>query len=645
MKQILAIDIETFCDVDLSKCGVYAYSDSPNFEILLFAYSFNNEKTKIVDLRSGEKLPQKVIDALFDENIIKTAFNAAFERICISKYLKTNFSPKSWVCTSVQASMLALPSSLDSVGKFLNIENKKLKEGKELIKYFCMPCKPTVINGYRTRNLPQHAPDKWELFKKYCINDVNAESDIRYKLRKFPISDEEMEIYILDQEINDRGILVDKELVNHAIKCDEKYKEVLSKRAYELTRLNNPNSPIQIKNWLSSRGVYTNNLDRKTVENLLKEYDGEIEDVLKLRLLMSKTSIKKYEAINRSICFDSRVRGLLQFYGAARSGRWAGRLVQVQNLPQNHMKDLEVARNMLRSGKYDDIENLDYSTPDVLSQLIRTTFIPKEGYEFIVADFSSIEARVLAWISNEKWRMDLFENHGKIYEASASVMFNVPIDEITKGSSMRQKGKIAELALGYGGSKGALISMGALEMGLEEKELLSLVHKWRGSNTNITKFWWDIDTAAIKAVKEKREVVLGRISFSYQSGILFITLPCGRKLSYIKPRFKLNQFNKNGLVYEGIGVNKKWGLIETYGPKLVENIVQAISRDLLAESMIRLRDSGFNIVMHVHDEVVVEVEKGKHTVEEVCEIMSINPVWAENLPLGAEGYKCDFYRK
>ena len=636
----LAIDIETFSDLDLNKVGVYAYCDSPNFEILLFAYAFDDEKVKIVDFTRGEKLPKDVLDALVDEKIIKTAFNAAFERVCISKYLGKKLSPKSWVCTCVQSAMLALPMSLEGVGKVLNIENKKLKEGKSLIKFFCKPS-----SKGRSRNLPKDYPEKWESFKKYCIGDVNAEREIRQKLIKFHINADEIKIYEIDQEINDRGILVDYELVNHAIICHNKYKEALTKRAYELTKLNNPNSPSQVKNWLIRQGVEVESLDKKSVQKLLTESDGQIEEVLRLRLLMSKTSIKKYESIDRSLCLDKRVRGLLQFYGATRTGRWAGRLVQVQNLPQNHIVDLDLARNLLKAGKYEDIELLYESTPEVLSQLIRTAFIPKEGCRFIVADFSAIEARVLAWIANENWRLEVFASHGKIYEASASAMFGVDIKEIGKDSILRQKGKIAELALGYGGSKGALISMGALEMGLDEEELSTLVGKWRKANSHITKFWWDVHMAAIKAVKEKRKITLGKITFSYKSGILFITLPSGRKLSYIKPRLRLNKFAREGLIYEGMGVGKKWTQVETYGPKLVENIVQAISRDLLSNALINLKKMDIDVVMHVHDEVVVEVEKGKSSVKEVCDVLAMAPKWAEGLPLRADGYECTFYRK
>ena len=641
----LSIDIETYSDVDLTKCGVYAYVDSPNFTILLFAYAIDDEETKIVDLACGEKLPQKILDALSDEHVIKTAFNAMFERICLSRYLGINLLPVSWQCTAVQAAMLALPLSLEGVGEVLNIKRKKLKEGTDLIRYFSIPCKPTKANGARTRNLPEHALDKWELFKTYCIRDVDAEREIRHKLKNFHIPDSEMELYKLDQEINDRGILVDLDLVAQAVDCDLQYSNEATAKAYELTGLNNPNSVTQIKKWLSGHGVEVESLDKKAVKSLLAEADGEVLEVLKLRLLMAKTSVKKYEAIKRSVCSDGRVHGLLQFYGANRTGRWAGRLVQVQNLPQNHLPDLGLARNLIKQGRFEDVELLFDSTPGVLSELIRTAFVPKPGTRFIVADFSAIEARVLAWLSNEKWRLEVFSGHGKIYEASASAMFGVPIEEIGKGSPLRQKGKIAELALGYGGSVGALTSMGALEMGLTEDELPTLVNQWRRANPHITKFWWEVDAAAMEAVREKKRTTVGNIAFCYKSGILFITLPSGRSLSYVKPRFEINKFGREGLTYEGISESKKWLRIETYGPKLVENIVQATSRDLLALAMLRLRDHGFEIVMHCHDEVVCEVPIGHYSVNDVCELMAGTPKWALGLPLRADGYECNYYMK
>ncbi|WP_418750008.1 DNA polymerase [Frisingicoccus sp.] len=645
MGRILEMDIETYSDVDLIKCGVYAYADSPAFEVLLFAYSFDGEETKVIDLAQGEQLPAEVESAIFDESVIKTAFNANFERTCLSKYFGRQISPKSWHCSAVQAAMLALPRSLEDVGAVLGLEKQKMKEGKDLIRYFCVPCKSTKSNGGRTRNLPCHAPEKWELFKTYCKRDVDVEKAIRYKLRKFPIPESEMEVYRLDQEINDRGVLVDKKLVERAVVGDLLHKEIVTKRAYELTGLENPNSVAQIKGWLEEKGLEVDSLSKQAVTELIQESDGEVEELLKLRLLMAKTSVKKYEAIERSVCSDGRVHGLLQFYGANRTGRWAGRLVQVQNLPQNHIVDLELARNLVKQGRFEDVELLYDSTPKVLSELIRTAFIPKSGCRFLVADFSAIEARVLAWLAGEQWRLEVFSSHGKIYEASASAMFHVPIEEIKKGSPLRQKGKIAELALGYGGSVGALTSMGALNMGLVEEELAPLVSTWRSANPHITQFWWDVDAAAIKAVTEKQQTRVGKISFEYKSGILFAMLPSGRKLAYVKPRMALNKFDRNGLTYEGIGENGKWGRIETYGPKLVENIVQGTARDLLAEAMLRLKHRGFDIVMHIHDEAVLEVPEGISSVEEVCAIMAEQPEWAKGLPLRADGYECAFYKK
>ena len=642
---ILSIDIETYSDVDLTKCGVYAYSDSPNFEILLFAYAFDEEPTQIVDFACGEQLPERVLAALEDPVIIKAAFNAQFERTCISKYLGRKLSPSGWQCTAVQSAMLALPLSLDSVGEVLNIQRKKLKEGADLVRFFSMPCKPTKANGGRTRNRPEDAPEKWERFKTYCIRDVDAEREIRQKLWKFPIPESEMELYRMDQEINDRGILVDRQLVENAVLCDNQYRQMVTARAYELTGLSNPNSPAQIKGWLAEHGVEAEKLDKKTVKGLISETDGEVLEVLKLRLLMAKTSVKKYEAIERSVCSDGRVHGLLQFYGANRTGRWAGRLVQVQNLPQNHIPDLELARSLVKEQRFEDLDLLYESTPEVLSELIRTAFVPKPGCRFIVADFSAIEARVLAWFAGEQWRLDTFAEGGDIYCASASKMFGVPVVKHGVNGHLRQKGKIAELALGYGGAVGALNSMGALDMGMQEDELQPLVSQWRNSNPHITKFWWDVDAAAVKAVKERTEVAMGNLCFTYRSGILFVTLPSGRKLSYIKPRMTQNRFGRESLSYEGVGESKKWMRIETYGPKLVENIVQATARDLLALAMLRLRNRGFDIVMHIHDEAVLEVPEGVSGVEEICQIMSEQPDWAAGLPLRADGYACAFYKK
>lgn len=945
---VLGIDIETYSKVELPKAGVYAYCDHPSFEILLFGYAFDDEETQIVDLKGGERLPRRVLDALVDSSVTKTAFNAAFERTCLSKHLGTRLLAQSWQCTAVQSAMLALPLSLDGVGEVLNIERKKLKEGADLVRFFSLPCKPTKANGYRTRNLPEHAPDKWQRFKDYCIRDVDAEREIREKLRNYPIPAQEQLLYQMDQEINDRGIMVDPVLVTHAIECDKLYKEKTTARAYELTGLSNPNSPAQLKDWLTDHGVETDALDKKAVKALLPDADGEVLEVLKLRLLMAKTSVKKYEAIQRSVCSDGRVHGLLQFYGANRTGRWcltgdhevltdngwvrldewpggkiacwhpsgetvsfqeanalsfpysgdlyeysdkriaqistpdhrmyckmryggewctatvedmagrrpcipftgyrrggsmdqanlrvlvmvqadghytaegcirlaftkkrkiercktllrsaavqysvheypdrtvfivharhmpmwlrmfqnktfgtwlleesgdvffdelaywdgcragpnsiqyvtcnrqnadmvqafahitgrsalvrmkhradehpgwndayvvdiwlkpincheirvrpairhyegrvycaetptgyfmvrrngrvwvtgnSGRLVQVQNLPQNHIPDLALARDLVKAGRYDDLDLLFDSTPNVLSELIRTAFVPKPGCRFIVADFSAIEARVIAWLSGEQWRLDVFEKGGDIYCASASQMFGVPVEKHGQNAHLRQKGKIAELALGYGGSVGALTAMGALDMGLTEEELPTLVTQWRAANPHITKLWWDVDAAAMTAFKEGTTERVGPIAFQRQSGMLFITLPSGRRLCYVKPRLQQNKFGREGLTYEGVGESRKWMRIETYGPKLVENIVQATARDLLALAMLRLRNAGFEIVMHIHDEAVLEVPKGQSSVEEVCQLMATQPEWAAGLPLRADGYECGFYKK
>ena len=645
MGRILEADIESFSDVDLVKCGVYAYADSPAFEILLFAYSFDGGETQIIDLAQGEKFPAEVEEAIFDVSVTKTAYNANFERTCLSKYFGRYIPPESWHCSAVQAAMLALPRSLEDVGRVLGLDEQKMKEGKDLIKYFCVPCKPTKANGGRMRNLPCHAPEKWELFKTYCKRDVDVEKSIRRKLHNFPIPESEMELYRLDQRINDRGVLVDMGLVEQAIACERLHKEIVTKRAYELTGLENPNSVAQLKGWLGDMGMEAESLSKKAVAEMIAETDGEVEELLRLRLLMAKTSVKKYEAMERSVCSDGGIHGMLMFYGANRSGRWSGKNVQIQNLPKNDIPDLELARELVKKGRFEDIELLYDSTPNVLSELIRTAFIPKPGCRFVVADFSAIEARVLAWLSGEQWRLDVFTSHGKIYEASASSMFHVPMEEITKGSPLRQKGKLAELGLGFGGASGALVSMGALDMGLTEEELPPLVAAWRKANPHITQFWWDVDAAAIKAVREKQKTKVGKIIFEYKSGILFITLPSGRKLSYVKPRMAVNKFGRDGLTYEGISENKKWSRIETYGPKLVENIVQGTARDLLAEAMLRVEEKGYPIVMHCHDEIIAEMPEGTGSVDEMCEIMAVQPEWAEGLPLRADGYQCSFYQK
>jgi len=640
----MAIDIETYSDISLPDCGVHRYVASEQFEILLFAYSIDEGEIRVIDLASGERMPEEVMDLLMDDSVIKTAFNAAFERTCINRYFGITLPPEVWRCTAVQSAILALPLSLEGVGEALSLDKKKMSEGKELIRFFCMPCKATKANGGRTRNLPSDAPEKWEQFKTYCKRDVDVEMQIRKKMKNYPIPDREQVLYCMDQRINDRGIRVDTQMVGQAIACDLLYKETAAKRAYELSGLENPNSVSQLKGWLSDKGIEVDSLAKDTVTELVGKTEGEVSELLKLRLAMSKTSVKKYEAIERAVC-DGRVHGLLQFYGANRTGRWAGRLVQIHNLPQNHMEDLELARSLVKEGRFDLVELLYPSTPEVLSELIRTAFVAKPGCRFIISDFSAIEARVLAWMSGEAWRLRVFSTHGKIYEASASAMFGVPIEEIGKTSPLRQKGKIAELALGYGGSVGALVSMGATKMGLSEEELPDLVSQWRLANPHITEFWWKVDAAAFKAVKERCTVQMDRLLFEYRGGILFIHLPSGRKLSYVKPRLELNRFGREGITYEGVGESKKWTRIETYGPKMVENIVQAVSRDILAEAMLRLEKAGFDIVMHVHDEVVLEVPEGVSSVEEVNELMAVNPSWTMGLPLKAAGFESAFYKK
>ncbi|MEG3071798.1 MAG: DNA polymerase [Candidatus Syntrophopropionicum ammoniitolerans] len=648
---VISIDIETFSDIDLGKCGVYRYAESPSFDILLFSYSMDDGQIKLIDLASGEILPEEIINALMDASIIKTAFNANFERVCLMKYLcrilgkEVYLDPSSWRCSEVQAAMLGLPLHLEGVAQVLQLEEQKMSEGKALIRYFCMPCKPTAANGGRKRNLPSDAPEKWEQFKAYNIRDVEVELAIRKKLEKYPIPEAEHDLYVLDQKINDRGFQADMNFVMQAITCDRQFSVAATEKAYELTGLENPNSVAQLKDWLVSRGVEVENLSKKNVQELVGETEGEVKETLKLRLLMAKTSVRKYEALERAVCSDGRVHGLLQFYGANRTGRWAGRLVQVQNLPQNHLEDLKLARDLVKEGRFEDIELLFGNTPGVLSELIRTAFVPKEGHRFIVADFSAIEARVISWLAGEKWRLEVFASHGKIYEAAASMMFHVPIEEVTKGSPLRQKGKISELACGYGGGVGALKAMGALEMGVEEDELQGLIDNWRTANPRIVNFWWEVDKAAITAVKERTKTRTHGIIFTYQSGMLFVTLPSGRNLVYVKPKLMLNKFGREGLTYEGIGATKKWERIETYGLKIVENIVQATSRDLLADAMLRLDQAGFVIVAHVHDEVICEVPEGESSVEEICSFMSKGPKWAQGLPLTADGYECEFYQK
>lgn len=641
----LSIDIETFSDIDLIKCGVYKYADSPAFEILLFAYSIDDGEIHIVDLVRGEELPDEITEAIKSDTVIKTAFNAQFERVCLSKHLGILLDPSSWYCTAVQAAELSLPSSLADVGAALGLERQKMTDGKELIKYFCVPCKPTKSNGSRTRNMPWNAPEKWALFKEYCKRDVDVERQIAEKLKKYPLSKSEHDLYVLDQNINDRGVLVDLELARQAVKLNSIQTAVATEQAYTLTGLENPNSVAQLKAWLTENGVEIDSLSKKAVAALADETDGDIQEMLHLRLLMSKTSVKKYEAVMRSVCRDNRVRGMMRFCGASRTGRWSGQILQVQNLPQNHLPDLTLARDIVKDGDFEMLDMTFGNVPNVLSELIRTVLIPKQNHRFIVADFSAIEARVLSWLAGEQWRLDTFRNGGDIYCASASQMFRVPVEKHGVNGHLRQKGKISELACGYGGSVGALKNMGAVEMGVPEDELQGLINDWRNANPHIVKLWTEVGNTAMKAIKEKTIVSLGKLVFMYERGILFIRLPSGRRLSYIKPRIDTNRFGGDSITYMGVGASKKWERLETFGGKLVENIVQAIARDLLASAMMNVANAGYDIVFHVHDEIIAEVPDGQGSVDEMCMLMSINPDWADGIPLSADGYECEYYRK
>ncbi|HOW22842.1 MAG TPA: DNA polymerase [Sedimentibacter sp.] len=642
----LEIDIETYSSVNLQKSGVYRYVEADDFEILLFGYSIDGGEVMVVDLVNGEKIPQKILDALTDGNIIKWAFNAQFERVCLSRYLGYPFgyylNPSSWRCSMVWSAYMGLPLSLEGVGAVLGLEKQKLTEGKDLIRYFCIPCAPTKSNGGRTRNMPSDDEEKWQRFKAYNKRDVEAETQVQQRLIKFPVPEDIWDEYHLDQEINDRGIKVDMDFVKQAIAADEISHEKLVSAMQQMTELDNPNSVQQMKGWLSENGLETDTLGKKAVAELLKDAPEHLAEVLKLRQQLAKSSVKKYTAMENAVCADSRARGMFQFYGANRTGRFAGRLVQLQNLPQNHMLDLKEARGIVRSGDYETLEMLYEDIPDTLSQLIRTAFIPKEGNKFIVADFSAIEARVLSWLAGEEWRNEVFASGGDIYCASASQMFKVPVEKHGVNGHLRQKGKIAELALGYGGSIGALKAMGALEMGLEEEELKPLVNAWRASNPNIVKFWWDVDSAVKKCIKENKSQKTNNIEFHCMSGMLFIVLPSGRQLSYVKPRIGENIFGGESVTYEGVGGTKKWERIESYGPKFVENIVQAISRDILMHAMKTLRTC--NIVAHVHDEVIIEADP-RMSIDSVCEQMGRVPPWAKGLLLNADGYECDFYKK
>ena len=642
----LSIDIETYSDIPLQKTGVYRYCESPNFEILLFGYSIDSGPVQVVDLACGEHIPKEVLAALEDDSVIKWAFNAAFERVCLSRYLGyptgEYLDPESWHCSMVWAATMGLPLSLEGVGAVLGLEKQKLTEGKELIKYFCQPCLPTKANSQRTRNRPFHAPDKWELFKRYNARDVEAEMGIQQKLSKFPVLPQVWEEYDIDQEINDRGVRIDMELVEQAIQMDARSRQELTDAMKRMTALENPNSVQQMKQWLSDNGMETDSLGKKVVAELLKTAPPELAEVLTLQQQLAKSSVRKYQAMEKTVCSDNRARGMFMFYGANRTGRFSGRNIQLQNLPQNHLPDLAEARALVRSGDFDAVELLYEDVPDTLSQLIRTAFIPRDGAQFLVADFSAIEARVIAWFAGETWRQEVFSTGGDIYCASASQMFKVPVEKHGINGHLRQKGKIAELALGYGGSVGALKAMGALEMGLTEEELPQLVDAWRQSNPNIVKFWWAVDRAVMEAVRYKHTTTDYGLTFSCRSGMLFITLPSGRKLAYVKPKVGTNKFGGECITYEGIGSTKKWERLDSYGPKFVENIVQATARDILCYAMRTLRCC--SIVMHIHDELVIEADP-RMSLDAVCEQMGRTPPWAKGLLLRADGYATPFYKK
>lgn len=640
--QHLSIDIETYSSVNLQKAGVYKYAESPDFDILLFGYSVDGGAVHVIDLACGEKIPAEIVDALSDESVTKWAFNAQFERVCLSNYLDTWLSPDSWHCTMVWSATLGLPLSLEGVGAVLGLEKQKLTEGKNLIKYFCVPCAPTKTNGGRTRNLPQHDMEKWEQFKAYNLRDVETEMSIQKKLSRFTVPDFIWDEYHLDQEINDRGIGLDMTLVEQAIAIDSISRKNLTQQIQNLTDLDNPNSVAQMKGWLSDNGLEMDTLGKKAVAETLKTAPKHLADVLSLRQQLAKSSVKKYTAMQTAVCKDYRARGMFQYYGANRTGRFAGRIIQLQNLPQNHMSDLADARALVRSGNYDALELLYDDIPDTLSQLIRTAFVPQDGRKFIVADFSAIEARVLAWLAGEEWRMQVFADGKDIYCSSASQMFGVPVEKHGINGHLRQKGKIAELALGYGGSVGALKSMGALEMGLTEEELQPLVNAWRNANPMITALWWDIDRAVKTTVREHIPTEVARLKFTYESGFLFMKLPSGRRLAYVKPRMGINQFGSESVTYEGVGATKKWERLESYGPKFCENAIQAIARDILMYAMQTLRNC--SIVAHVHDELIIEADR-RMSLSAVCEQMGRTPPWAKGLLLRADGYECDFYKK
>ena len=639
----LSIDLETYSSVDLGKSGVYKYAESEDFEILLFAYSIDDGEVKVIDLASGEIIPEEILSALSDESIEKWAFNANFERVCLSRLLGNRLRPKGWYCTMIWSAYLGLPLSLEKVGEVLKLDKQKMNEGKALIRYFSTPCKPTKTNGMRIRNLSHHDLEKWSTFKEYNQRDVETEMAIKKKLSAFPMSHSEWENYWIDQNINDRGILIDEVLVDSAIKFDGILREENMDRAIELTGLENPNSPLQLKEWLNKKGLEIDSLAKKDVESALKNTEGDIKEVLELRQELSKSSVRKYDAMKNVKGKDNRARGLIQFYGANRTGRYSGRLIQVQNLRRNNLKDLDLARSLVKNRDYETMEILYESPSDILSQLIRTAFIAKEGTRFIISDFSAIEARVLAWLAGEQWVLDAFENGEDIYCRTASRMFGVPVEKHGVNGHLRQKGKIATLACGYQGALGALKAMGGIEMGLSEDELQSIVDSWREANPNIVSLWWDIDSVVKRVVKTRTKEKYKSLVISYEKGILFIQLPSKRRLAYPKAKIGMNRFGGESVVYEGIVVGNKWDKIESYGGKFVENIVQAIARDILAEAMMRLEKKGFNIVMHIHDEVVIESDSS--SIEEVNQIMSIVPSWTPGLILDADGFESEFYKK
>ena len=643
----LHIDLETYSDVDLKKCGLYRYVEG-DFHILLFAYAFDDEEVQIVDMACGEEIPKEVLEAIDDPMVVKAAWNAQFERTCIGRWLGRTLSPDAWRCSMVHAAYLSLPLALKNAAKVLKTGEQKDRAGENLIKYFSVPCKPTKSNGGRTRNLPEHDPEGWQRFKEYCVQDVRTERDIGRRLEAFPMPEREWDFYHMDQRINDRGVEIDTELVKKAITCDLALSDSMTQKAYELTGLENPNSVSQLKSWLEGRGIPVETLGKKDVAAMITDLDRhscdqEALDMLKLRLLMAKSSVKKYQAAQRCVCSDKRARGLFQFYGANRTGRYSSKLIQLQNLARNEIATLEEARELVKMGEFAWLESIYGNAPDILSQLIRTMLVPKEGCEFIVADFSAIEARVLAWLAGEEWRLDAFRKGADIYCASASQMFGVPVVKHGVNGELRQKGKVAELACGYQGGTGALISMGALEMGLKEEELPDIIEQWRSASPHIVQFWWDMEKAATETIKTREEHKVGKVSFQFYGGTLWMVLPSGRRLAYLKPKLQPNRFGRMSLTFEGPGNGNNWARLESYGGKLSENCTQATARDILTEAMWRLEKAGFEIVAHVHDEVIIEAPKGKYTVEEVCALMAQNPDWCPDAPLAAAGYVAPRY--